>query len=90
MCSIQRLVELQAPGTGRREAGGIRRALFGGRCVACGKWWAAYCGRNHDVGRYHSLKLIFTATRSHNAVGPEGPDVFVSGIWKVVELFVCL
>jgi hypothetical protein len=23
-------------------------------------------------------------------VGPEGPEVFVSGIWKVVELFVCL
>jgi hypothetical protein len=23
-------------------------------------------------------------------VGPEGPEVFGSGIWKVVELFVCL
>jgi len=47
---------VQAPGTGRREAGG--------------GWQAAYGGRNHDVGRYHSLNLIFnaaTVTRSHDA-----------------------
>jgi hypothetical protein len=68
-CSIQRLAELQVPGTRRRMAGGVRRAVFGGR-VACGVWRAAYGGRNHDVGRYHSLNLIFsapTATRSHDA-----------------------
>jgi hypothetical protein len=55
-CLIQRLAELQAPGTGRSEAGG--------------GWQAVYGGRYHDVGRYHSLNLIFsaaTATRSHDA-----------------------
>ena len=50
---------------------------YGGKClaggglrVACGRWQAAYVGRNHDVGRYSSLNLIFsaaTATRSHDA-----------------------
>jgi hypothetical protein len=62
---------LQTPGTGRREAGGIRRAVFGGRRAACGRWQAAYVGRNHDVGRYHSLNLIFstaTMTRSHESL----------------------
>ena len=44
-CSIQRLAELQTPGTGRsqlqspgagrREAGGVWWAVFGGRHVAC-------------------------------------------------------
>jgi len=34
-CSIQRLAELQTPGTGRREAGGVLWAVFGGRHVAC-------------------------------------------------------
>jgi hypothetical protein len=29
-CSIQRLVELQMPGTGRREAGGVWRVALGG------------------------------------------------------------
>jgi hypothetical protein len=47
------------------EAGmacGVRRVAGGG--------WPAYGGRNHDVGRYHSLNLIFSApttTRSHDA-----------------------
>ena len=38
--SIQRLAELQTAGTGRREAGGIWRAVFGGRRVALagGRW----------------------------------------------------
>jgi hypothetical protein len=71
-CWIQRLAELQTPGTGRREAGGVRRAVFrGGWRVACGVWHAAYVGRNHDVGRYHSLNLIFseaTATKSQDAL----------------------
>jgi len=69
-CSIQRLAELQTPGTGRREAGGVWRAAFGGWRVPGGRWQAAYICRNHDVGRYHSLNLIFsaaTATRSHDA-----------------------
>ena len=75
--SIQRLAELQAPGTGRREADGIWRSVFGGRRAACGVRrvacdgsWVAYGGRNHGVGRYHSLNLIFSAattTRSHDA-----------------------
>ena len=62
-CSTLRLAELQAPGTGRRGAGGVWRAVFGG-------WRAAYVGRNHDVGRYGSLNLIIspaTTTRSHDA-----------------------
>jgi hypothetical protein len=62
-CSIQRVAELQMPGTRRREAGG------GGWWVAGGGRLAAYGGRNHDVGRYHSLNLIFsvaTATGSHD------------------------
>jgi hypothetical protein len=69
-CWIQRLAELQTPGTGRREAGGVRQAVVGGRRVVCGRWRAAYGGRNHDVGRYHSLNLIFSAattTRSQDA-----------------------
>ena len=57
------------PGTGRREAGGVWRAAGGVWHVACGVWQAAYVGRNHDVGRYGSLSLIFSAatmTRSHD------------------------
>ena len=34
-CSIQRLAELQTPGTGRREAGGIWWVVFGGWHVVC-------------------------------------------------------
>jgi len=63
VCSIQRLAELQAPGTRRREAGGGRR-------VAGGGWLAVYGGWNHVVGRYHSLNLIIdmaTVTKSHDA-----------------------
>jgi hypothetical protein len=30
------------------------------------------------------------AVEFDTGVGPEGPEVFVSGIWKVVELFLCL
>jgi len=39
-CSIQRLAELQTPGTGMREAGGVSRAVYAGgeRRVACGMW----------------------------------------------------
>jgi len=33
-CSIQRLADLQAPGTGRQAAGGGRREAGGGRRVA--------------------------------------------------------
>ena len=40
-CSIQRLAELQAPGTGRREAGGVWLAVFGGQSVAGGRWRVA-------------------------------------------------
>jgi hypothetical protein len=47
VCLVQRLAELQAVGTGRHVAGDVRRV--------------AYSGRNHDVGRYHSLNLIFSA-----------------------------
>jgi len=36
-CWIQRLAELKTPGTGRREAGGVWRAVFGGQRVA-GRW----------------------------------------------------
>jgi hypothetical protein len=47
--SIEIPPELQKPRTGKRGAGGV--------------WWAAYGRRNHDIGRYHSLNLIFsTAT----------------------------
>jgi len=38
--------------------------------VACGRWQAAYVGRNHDVSRYGGLNRIFsvaTMTRSHGA-----------------------
>jgi hypothetical protein len=63
-CSIQRLAELQAPGTGRRMAGDERQE-------EAGRWQAADGGgQNHDVGRHYSLNLIFsvaTATRSHDA-----------------------
>jgi hypothetical protein len=54
--------QLQAPGTGRCEAGGVWWAVFGGRHVAWAVrymagnvWWP-----NHDVGRYHSPNLIFS------------------------------
>jgi len=40
-CSIQRLAELQAPGTGRCEAGGVWRVVFGGQRVVCGRWQVA-------------------------------------------------
>jgi len=46
-------------------AGVVWREACGGKRVAAG-----YGGRNHNVGRYHSLKLIFsapTATGSHDA-----------------------
>ena len=68
-CLIQRLAELQTPGTERREAGGVWRAVFGGWRVACGRWWVAGV-QNLDVGQYHSLNLIScaaTETRSHDA-----------------------
>jgi len=54
----------QEAGGGRREAGGGRREAGGGRQEAGGG------GRNHDLGRYHSLNVIFseaTVTRSHDA-----------------------
>jgi len=31
-------------------AGSVWRAAGGGRRVVCGKWQAAYVGRNHDIG----------------------------------------
>jgi len=34
-CSIQRHAELQTPGTGRHEAGGVLWAVFGGWLVVC-------------------------------------------------------
>jgi hypothetical protein len=57
------LLSCRPPGAGRREAGGRW-------CVAGGGWRVACDGRNHDVGRYHSLNLIFcaaTTMRSHDA-----------------------
>ena len=51
-------------------AGSVWWAAGGWRRVACGVWQAAYVGRNHDVGRYGNLNLIFsvaTTTRSHDA-----------------------
>jgi len=68
----------------RQVPGGVRLVADGGQCladggrrvvcgvwrVACGRWQVAYVGRNHDVGRYGSLNLIFSATtmtRSHDA-----------------------
>jgi len=53
-CSIQRLAELQTPGTGRREAGSVWRAVFGGRRVACGVWHVA-------GGRRRMLAEIMTS-----------------------------
>jgi len=64
--------------SGRRQApGGVRLVAYDGQClagggrrVACGVWQAAYVGQNHDVGRYRSVNLIFSATtttRSHDA-----------------------
>jgi hypothetical protein len=60
-----------------QAAGGVRQVAYGGQCLAggiwrvvCGRWRAAYGGRNHDVGRYHSLNLIFgapTETKSLDA-----------------------
>jgi len=55
----------QAPGGVKLVAGGGRLVVAGG----CG-WPAPYVVRNHDVGRYHSLNLIFSAatvTKSHHA-----------------------
>ena len=40
-CMIQRLPELQKPGTGRREAGGVWWAVYGGRHVAYDVWQMA-------------------------------------------------
>jgi hypothetical protein len=36
---MQKLGELQTPGTGRREAGSVRQAEFRGCRLACGHWW---------------------------------------------------
>jgi hypothetical protein len=54
--------------TGRCETGWVWRAVSGGgRAVVGGVWHVAgggkqvAGGRNHDVGRYHSLNLIFSA-----------------------------
>jgi len=44
-CSIQRLVELQTPSSGRREADCVWRAVFGGWRVAYGRWRVAGGGR---------------------------------------------
>jgi len=51
--------------------------MYGGLClvggmwrVGCGRWRAAYGGRNHDVGLYHGLNHIFstpTEMKSHDA-----------------------
>jgi len=59
-----------------QAAGGVRQVEYGEQCVAagmwclaCGWWWVAYGSRNHDVGRYHSLNIIFstpTVTGSHH------------------------
>jgi hypothetical protein len=56
---------------GQCLAGGGRsgRMACGVWRVACSRWQAAYGGQNHDVGRYHSLNIIFsaaTATKSHD------------------------
>jgi len=47
--------------------------VAGGRWQVAGGQWRVAGGRNHDVGRYHSLSLIFcaaTKTRSHDASRP--------------------
>jgi len=47
VCSVQRIAELQAPGTRRREAGGGWRGGWRrlvGRLVAAGGWWVAAGG----------------------------------------------
>jgi len=44
-CSIQRLAEFQTPDTGRRDADGVWRAVFGGRRVVCGMWRVVGGGR---------------------------------------------
>jgi len=47
-----------------------RQAPGGVKLVAGGGWAAAYVGRNHDVGQYHSLNLIFSVAsvkESHHA-----------------------
>jgi hypothetical protein len=39
--SIQKLAELQTPGTGSREPGCVWWAVFGRQRVACGMWQEA-------------------------------------------------
>jgi len=54
----------------QRQAWGWWRMTGSVWRAAGGRWQAAYDGRNHDVGRYSSLNLIFSAatmTRSHDA-----------------------
>jgi hypothetical protein len=53
-CSIYRLAELQMPGTGRREAGGVWQAVFGG-------WWAACGVRRVAGGMWRMLAEIMTS-----------------------------
>jgi len=67
VCKIQRLAELQEPGTGRREAGGGLR-VAGGRWPVVGDWRRMVAEIMTSVD--NSLNLIFsmaTATRSHDA-----------------------
>jgi len=45
--SILRLVELLTAGTGRREAGGVWSAVFGGWSMACGRGWQ--CGEMAEL-----------------------------------------
>ena len=47
--------------------GGVRQVAYGWQRLAgsmwrvvCRRWREAYGGRNHDVGRYHCLNLIFS------------------------------
>jgi len=49
------------PRTGRREAGGVWRAVFGGRQVAGSVWWAAGGGWRVAGGRRRMLAEIMTS-----------------------------
>jgi len=50
--------------------GSVWRTADGVSQVECGICQVVYAGRNHDVGRYVGLNLMFSAatmTRSHDA-----------------------
>jgi len=52
---------LQAQGTGRREAGGVWRAVFGGRRVASGEWRVARGAWRVARGAWRVVSEIMTS-----------------------------